>query len=115
MLRRLIPVLMIVCLVGCETTDPYSGETRRNHTATNAGVGALAGAVLGAAVNHNNRGKGAMIGAAVGGMAGGGRTAVGPAGGGAGGMTASAAGAIPGETPAVAAGMSGWMAGMTGM
>jgi outer membrane protein OmpA-like peptidoglycan-associated protein len=72
MLRKLVPVLMIVCLAGCETTDPYSGERQVSHTAKDAGIGALAGAVLGAAVSHNNRGKGAMIGAAVGGMAGGG-------------------------------------------
>ncbi len=72
MLRKLIPVLMVVCLVGCETTDPYTGESKTNHTARDAGIGALAGAVLGAAVSHDNRGKGAMIGAAVGGVAGGG-------------------------------------------
>ncbi|WP_234697670.1 glycine zipper domain-containing protein, partial [Pseudomonas syringae] len=33
------------------------------------GLGALAGAVAGAAIDHNNRGKGALIGAAVAGAA----------------------------------------------
>ncbi|MEZ5493581.1 MAG: OmpA family protein [Pseudomonadales bacterium] len=72
MLRKFIPVLLLASLVGCQTTDPYTGESRTSHTAKDAGIGALAGAVLGAAVSHNNRGKGAMIGAAVGGVAGGG-------------------------------------------
>lgn len=39
-------------------------------TAKYGGLGALAGAVAGAAINHDNRGKGALIGAAVAGAAG---------------------------------------------
>lgn len=72
MLRKTVLVFIVSSLVGCQTTDPYTGETRTSNTAKGAGIGALAGAVIGAAVNHNNRGKGAMIGAAVGGAAGGG-------------------------------------------
>ncbi|MCC7517153.1 MAG: OmpA family protein [Pseudomonadales bacterium] len=72
MLRKLVPVVVMTCLVGCQTTDPYTGESKVNNASRDAAIGAVAGAVLGAAVGHNNRGKGAMIGAAVGGLAGGG-------------------------------------------
>lgn len=40
-----------------------------NKTATYGGLGALAGAVAGAAISHDNRGKGALIGAALAGTA----------------------------------------------
>lgn len=72
MLNKIFSGLLIVGLIGCQTTDPYTGETKTSNTAKGAGIGVLAGAVLGAAVNHDNRGKGAMIGAALGGAAGGG-------------------------------------------
>ncbi|MBK8288458.1 MAG: OmpA family protein [Cellvibrionales bacterium] len=72
MLRKIFSGVLIVGLMGCQTTDPYTGESKTSNTAKGAGIGALAGAVLGAAVNHDNRGKGALIGAAVGGAAGGG-------------------------------------------
>ncbi|HSC76845.1 MAG TPA: glycine zipper domain-containing protein, partial [Pseudomonadales bacterium] len=72
MLRNFLSGLLIIGLVGCQTTDPYTGESKTSNTAKGAGIGALAGAVLGAAINHDNRGKGALIGAAVGGVAGGG-------------------------------------------
>ncbi len=71
-MKRLIAVALMTSLVGCATTDPYTGEQKTSNTAKGAGIGALAGAVLGAAVNHDNRGKGALIGAALGGAAGGG-------------------------------------------
>lgn len=72
MVRKIFSGLLIVGLVGCQTTDPYTGESKTSNMAKDAGIGALAGAVLGAAINHDNRGKGALIGAAVGGAAGGG-------------------------------------------
>lgn len=72
MVRKFFSGLLIVGLMGCQTTDPYTGESKTSNTAKDAGIGALAGAVLGAAINHDNRGKGALIGAAVGGAAGGG-------------------------------------------
>lgn len=72
MVRKFFSGLLVVGLMGCQTTDPYTGESKTSNTAKDAGIGALAGAVLGAAINHDNRGKGALIGAAVGGAAGGG-------------------------------------------
>lgn len=73
--RALPSLLLSVALLGstgCQTTDPYTGESKTSNTAKGAGIGALAGAVLGAAVNHDNRGKGALAGAAIGAAAGGG-------------------------------------------
>ena len=73
MLRNAIAVLLVVGMaVGCQTTDPYTGESKTSNTAKGAGIGALAGAVLGAAINHDDRGTGALAGAALGGAAGGG-------------------------------------------
>src|SRR5690606_30045235 len=46
------------------------GSTGMSKTAKYGGLGAVAGAVAGAAVDHENRGKGALIGAAVAGAAG---------------------------------------------
>lgn len=50
-----------------ESTD---GRRRMNNTAKGALIGAGAGAITGAAVSKNNRGKGAIIGGAVGAAAG---------------------------------------------
>lgn len=72
MLRKFMCAVLVVGVVGCQTTDPYTGETKTNNTSKGAAIGALAGAVLGAAVNHDNRGAGALAGAALGGVAGGG-------------------------------------------
>ena len=67
--------LIITCccaslLLGCASQNPYDSQPSSNKTATYGGLGALAGAVAGAAISHDNRGKGALIGAAVGGAAG---------------------------------------------
>ena len=73
--RRLIIVATAVALLaGCASPNPYdgqgqgqadSGSTGMSKTAKYGGLGALAGALAGAAINHDNRGKGALIGAAV--------------------------------------------------
>jgi outer membrane protein OmpA-like peptidoglycan-associated protein len=60
----------VAMLSGCASnTNPYDnqgqGQTGMNKTAKYGGLGALAGAVAGAAIDHNSRGKGALIGAAV--------------------------------------------------
>ena len=59
---------------GCMTTDAYTGEKKVTSTTKGAGIGALAGAVLGAATGDNSkeRRKRALIGAGVGALAGGG-------------------------------------------
>ncbi len=71
------PVHLIVAgccaalLAGCASQNPYDNQPpSSNKTATYGGLGALAGAVAGAAISHDDRGKGALIGAAVGGAAG---------------------------------------------
>ena len=70
--RRLIVAASAVALLaGCATPNPYDNQgqgssgTGLSKTATYGGLGALAGAVAGAAIDHNNRGKGALIGAVV--------------------------------------------------
>ncbi|WP_017904813.1 OmpA family protein [Pseudomonas asplenii] len=72
--RRLIIVATTVALLsGCATQNPYDnqgqveqgGSSGMSRTVKYGGLGALAGAVAGAAIDHNNRGKGALIGALV--------------------------------------------------
>src|SRR5262245_5989457 len=58
-------------MVGCMSTDPYTGEQKTSNTAKGAGIGAVAGAVIGAATaSKKDRKKGALIGAAAGGAIG---------------------------------------------
>lgn len=73
--RLIIAATALTVLSGCATQNPYDnqGQTQNSggmsKTAKYGGLGALAGAVAGAAIDHNNRGKGALIGAAVAGAA----------------------------------------------
>ena len=69
------PLLTLGCcallLSGCAAQNPYdNSQPSSNKTATYGGIGAVAGAVAGALIDHDNRGKGALIGAAIGGAAG---------------------------------------------
>ncbi len=63
-------------LVGCHTTDPYTGEKKATNTARNAAIGAATGAALGAIIGNNtgdgDAREGALIGAGIGAAAGGG-------------------------------------------
>jgi outer membrane protein OmpA-like peptidoglycan-associated protein len=69
--RITIPLIFALSLSACATND--LGEKRDfNKTELGAMIGVVGGAVAGAAINHNNRGKGALIGAIGGGLAGGG-------------------------------------------
>ncbi|ALI02351.1 cell envelope biogenesis protein OmpA [Pseudomonas sp. FW306-02-F02-AA] len=70
--RLIIVATAVAMLAGCANQNPYdnqgqadSGSTGMSKTAKYGGLGALAGALAGAAIDHNNRGKGALIGAAV--------------------------------------------------
>lgn len=71
--QRLIIVATAVALLsGCASPNPYDnqgqadgGSQGMSKTAKYGGLGALAGALAGAAIGHDNRGKGALIGAAV--------------------------------------------------
>jgi outer membrane protein OmpA-like peptidoglycan-associated protein len=60
--RPLILALAGALLAGCASDNPYENQSG-NRAATYGGLGALAGAVAGAAIDHNHRGKGALIGA----------------------------------------------------
>ncbi len=72
-MKNLIALILACVLVGCATTDPYTGEQKTSSTAKGATIGAVAGAVVGAAsASRSDRGKGALIGAAAGGAIGGG-------------------------------------------
>ncbi len=63
-----IGVLASTLLAGCMTTDPNTGEQKVSHTTKDAGFGALAGAILGAATaSKHDRTKGILTGAAIGG------------------------------------------------
>lgn len=65
--------LACVVLGGCTTLDPYTREQQTSNATKGAGIGAVAGAVLGSAVSgRGDRTKGAVIGALVGAGAGGG-------------------------------------------
>ncbi|WP_152225714.1 OmpA family protein [Pseudomonas sp. SCB32] len=62
---------VLALMAGCASQNPYDPNTQApppeggmSKTAKYGALGALAGAVAGAAINHDNRGKGAMIGAA---------------------------------------------------
>ena len=59
-------------LSGCQTYDPYTGEKETSKATIGAGIGALAGAVIGYASGGDakERRKRALIGAAGGGLAG---------------------------------------------
>ena len=68
----LLVVTAAFTFTGCQTTDAYTGEKKVNKTSKGAGIGALAGAVLGAATGDNSkeRRERALIGAGVGALSG---------------------------------------------
>lgn len=73
-LNHLALVLSLAVGLGaCATTDPYTGEERTNRTSTGAAIGALAGAIIGAATGDDaeERRKRALIGAGAGALTGG--------------------------------------------
>ncbi|WP_296265707.1 OmpA family protein [Pseudomonas sp. MLB6B] len=70
-MRPLIVLATAAALMsGCASQNPYENQGQAqgsggvSKTAKYGGLGALAGAVAGAAIDHNHRGKGALIGAA---------------------------------------------------
>jgi outer membrane protein OmpA-like peptidoglycan-associated protein len=72
--RLIIAATAVAMLSGCASQNPYDNQGQAqssggiSKTAKYGGIGALAGAIAGAAIDHNNRGKGALIGAAVAGV-----------------------------------------------
>ena len=69
----IVAALAALALSACSTTNPYTGESQLSNTAGGAllgtGGGAVAGALIGAAVGGDAR-VGALIGAGVGGLTG---------------------------------------------
>lgn len=68
MKKILVAGLMVTLMSGCASMQNEDGSTKK--TGTYGGSAALAGALAGALIGHDNRGKGALIGAAVAGAAG---------------------------------------------
>jgi len=68
----LLVIAAALTMAGCQTTDAYTGEKKVNNTSKGAGIGALAGAVLGAATGDNSkeRRERALIGAGIGALTG---------------------------------------------
>ena len=73
-MKYILAIILSFAIIGCTTTDPYTGEQKASNTAKGAGIGAVAGAVLGAATGNNadDRRDRALKGAAIGGVIGGG-------------------------------------------
>ena len=68
----LLAIAAAFTVAGCQTTDAYTGEKKVNNTTKGAGIGAIAGAVIGAATGDNSkeRRERALIGAGVGALTG---------------------------------------------
>ena len=64
-----ILISMSLIFVGCESTNPYTGETEVSKTAKGAGIGAVGGAIAGAIIGGGR--KDILIGAGLGALAGG--------------------------------------------
>jgi len=67
-------VAAALALSACSTVDPYTGEEKTSHAAKGAGLGALAGAAIGALTNTSSGDEAltnALIGAGIGALAGG--------------------------------------------
>ena len=72
-MRRLGIAVLALSLTACSTLDPYTGEKQASNATKGAGIGAIAGAVIGAATaSKNDREKAILTGAAAGAAAGGG-------------------------------------------
>ena len=68
----LLPVLLIIMVGGCATTDPYTGEKQSSSATTGAVFGALAGALIGSATaSKHDRNKAVLLGAGIGALTGG--------------------------------------------
>jgi len=72
MKKAITLAMAMTVLAGCTTLDPYTREEKTAQATKGAGIGAVTGALLGAAVDHHDRGRGALVGALVGGAVGGG-------------------------------------------
>lgn len=64
-----LAVTTSVALVGCQTTNPFTGEAEVNNTSKGAGIGAVGGAIAGALFSGKR--KAVLLGAGIGALAGG--------------------------------------------
>lgn len=72
-MKHWVAILALGSLVGCSTLDPYTGESKTSNASKGAGIGALTGAIIGAATaSKKDRRKGALTGALGGAAIGGG-------------------------------------------
>lgn len=72
-MKKLALIAALAASTACTTLDPYTGEEKVSNTGKGAGLGALGGAVIGAATSgKDNRGEAILIGAAAGAAVGGG-------------------------------------------
>ena len=67
--RLILYPIILVFLVACSTTDPYTREKEINKTSKGAAIGALAGVGVGLLAGGGT--KGALLGAGIGALAGG--------------------------------------------
>lgn len=73
MKKLVVALLASSVLAGCTTLDPYTREEKTGNVVKGAGIGVVAGALLGSAVSgKGDKTKGVLLGALVGGAAGGG-------------------------------------------
>lgn len=71
-MKKLILTASLITLAGC-SINPYTGEEKVSNTGKGAGIGAITGALIGAATSgKDNRNEAILIGAAAGAAAGGG-------------------------------------------
>lgn len=71
MKKKLITLALAAAMAtGCAQMTPKDDDGSTNKTAAYGGIGAIVGALGGALINNDNRGKGALIGAVAGGAAG---------------------------------------------
>jgi outer membrane protein OmpA-like peptidoglycan-associated protein len=63
-----VAALSMLLLTGCNTTNPYTGQTEMSDSTKGAGIGAMGGALVGVLAGG---GRGALIGGAVGALGGG--------------------------------------------
>lgn len=70
-MKKILLVSLIASLLGGCVTDEYGNPRGMTNTEKGAIIGVVGGAVAGAAIDHNKRGRGALIGAIGGGLAGG--------------------------------------------
>ncbi|WP_299943684.1 OmpA family protein [uncultured Microbulbifer sp.] len=72
-MKHWVAILALGSVVGCSTLDPYTGESKTSNASRGAGIGALTGAIIGAATaSKKDRRKGALTGALGGAAIGGG-------------------------------------------